>query len=465
MQVTQTLSEGLKREFTIVLPANRLTQATEQKLQSYAQRVKVPGFRPGKVPMPVLRQRYLNDAHAEALDVLLQESAQKVMNDNNITPALRPGVSVKKYEPEQTLEYILTVESMPTIPNVSLPDISLQKPEITLDDAHVDEALEAIRKRHERFAESDKAAKQGDKLQINFLGKQNGVPFDGGKAEEFEIVIGSKRLIPGFEDQLVGLKAGDEKVITVTFPEDYSQASLAGKEATFDITCLKVETAQDIALDDQLAKDLGRDSLEDLRTAVREQLASEYTTTARGRMKRDLLDHLDKHFTFDLPPSLVEQETKAIVEQMKREAAADDEDMEPGHVHDENCGHNHKPLPEDEELYNKCKPLAERRVKLGLILAQAGKLNAVTVSEEEVRRAIFEKAITMGGNQAGMILKFFSENPDAIEAVKAPLFEDKVVDFMLDKVTTTARPVTREAFQEEMKALEKEDIEMVGLGD
>lgn len=445
MHVTETLNEGLRREYKISVPASELEQAVTQKLNALAHKVKIPGFRPGKAPLQLLRARYGDSVQGEAMEEAVKTSSKSTLQQHNLKPALQPKISITDYTPGQQLEYTMAVEVLPEIPALDLPFLAVETVSLEVTDAKVQEAIDRITRENRSFAEPEKPrpAASGDQLTLDFLGKLNGVPFDGGKAEGYTVEIGGGRLIPGFEDQLIGFKVGETRDIHVTFPENYGSAELAGKDATFTITVHKIEAPVEKPLDDARAVELGYDNLAGMRQRVRESLEREFTQLARPYNKRKLLDALDAAIAFDLPPTLVKSELHTIWHQVH--------DADGSHAHDHS--HDEHILPEKDHA--ELKPIAERRVKLGLVLADIGTKNNVTVADEEVRRAIWQEAFRYPNPRE--VLEFFQKNPQAIASVRAPLYEDKVADHILSQVKVTNRVLSEDEFNALMKQAEEED--------
>ena len=443
MQVTETLNEGLKRGYTITVSAAELDAKVEAKLLEAQPEVEIKGFRKGKVPMAILRkqfgQRLMGDAMQDAIDGAMNEHFEK----SGDRPALQPKVEMadgENWKEGDDLVVSMTYEKLPEIPEADLSTITLERLVVKADEASVLEALENLAKAGQTFEDRKKGskAKEGDQVVIDFVGSVDGVEFEGGKGEDYPLVLGSGSFIPGFEDQLIGAKAGDEVSVNVTFPENYGAAHLAGKAAVFACTVKEVKAPKAAEIDDELAKKFGAESLEALKGQVTERLEAEYTGAARAVLKRALLDQLDALVKFDLPPSLVEAEANQIAHQLWHEE-------NPG-VHD----HNHGNIePTDEH-----KTLAERRVRLGLLLAEIGRKADVQVTDAELTQAVLAQARQYPG-QERQFFEFIQKNPQAQQQLRAPIFEDKVVDHIVAGAKVTDKEVGKDDLTKAVDALDE----------
>ena len=438
MQITETLNEGLKRELKVVVPAADLEERLAKRLDDAKDRVQLKGFRPGKVPLGHLRKMYGKSFMAEVVNEILNDS-RAILAERNEKSATQPQVSMT--EDEKEAEKILAGQSdfaftmsYEVLPEFALGDISkikITREVVDIPDAEVDEQVERVASSARSYTAKDGKAADGDRVTMDYLGKIDGEPFEGGADQGANLVLGSGQFIPGFEEQLVGVKAGDEKVITVTFPADYSAAHLAGKDATFDIKVSEVAAPDELAIDDEMAKKLGLESLERLREIVRGQLESQYGSVTRQKIKRQILDALDESHKFDTPSTLVDAEFNNIWTQITRELEqagqtfADEDTTE-------------------DEAREEYRRLAERRVRLGLVLSKIGEDAKVEVSDDELQRALFEQVRQYPG-QEQQIYEFYRSNPDAVAALRAPIFEDKVVDHLLTQVAVTDKTVSKEA--------------------
>ena len=444
MQVTETLNEGLKRGYTITLTAAELDAKVNEKLAEAQPDVEMKGFRKGKVPMALLKKQFGPRVLGEAM----QESIDGAMSDHfeasGDRPALQPKVEMQDGEnwkegDDVTVE--MSYEALPEIPEVDLKGIKLEKMVVKAEDADVTEALENLAKTAQNFKSRRKGskAKDGDQVVMNFVGRIDGEAFEGGAGDDFPLVLGSGQFIPGFEEQLVGVKAEEEKDVTVSFPADYQAEHLAGKEAVFACTIKEVKEPVDAEIDDELAKQFGAEDLNALKEQITERLGAEYAGAARQVQKRALLDALDKLVSFDLPPSLVEAEAGQIAHQLWHEENPDVE----GHDHD-------KIEPTDE--HNK---LAERRVRLGLLLAELGQKAEVQVTDAEMTQAIMNQARQYPG-QERQFFEFVQQNQQMQQQLRAPLFEDKVVDYVFELAEVTEKEVSKADLEKAVEALEDE---------
>ena len=443
MQVTETLNEGLKRGYKIVVPAKDLDDKVNEKLADAAPEIEMKGFRKGKVPMALLKKQFGQRLLGEAMQETVDGAMSKHFEDSGDRPAMQPQVEMtnEDWKEGDDVEVSMTYEALPEIPEVDFAKIKLEKMVVEADDKAVDEALQNLAESAQNFEDRKKGskAKDGDQVVIDFVGKVDGEAFEGGSAEDFPLILGSGQFIPGFEDQLVGVKAEEEKAVEVTFPEEYGNADLAGKPAVFDVTVKAVKEPKAAEIDDELAKKFGVEDLATLKTQVTERITAEYEGAARSIMKRALLDELDKAVKFDLPPSLVEAEAKQIAHQLWHEDNPD--------VH----GHDHEEIePTDEHNV-----LAERRVRLGLLLAELGSKNEVEVSDAELSQAVMNQARQYPG-QERQFFEFVQQNPQMRQQIQAPLFEDKVVDFVFEKAEVKEKKATKAALEKAVEALEDE---------
>lgn len=443
MQVIETLNEGLKRSYTITVPAADLDAKVNEKLVEAQPEVEMKGFRKGKVPMAMLKkqfgERMIGDAMQEAIDAAMKAHFEA----SGERPAMQPKVEMKdgdKWQKGQDVVVEMSYETLPAIPEVDLTKVKLDKLVVKADEKSVTEALENLAKSSKDFEDRKKGskAKSGDQVVIDFVGKIDGEAFEGGAGEDYPLELGSGSFIPGFEDQLVGAKAGDEVAVKVSFPAEYGAKHLAGKEAVFDCTVKAVKEPKASAIDDELAKRFGAESLDALKGQIGERLEAEYTGASRQVMKRALLDQLDKLVKFDLPPSLVEAEANQIAHQI---------------WHDENPhdhGHNHGAIePTDEH-----KSLAERRVRLGLLLAEIGQKEKVEVTDAEMTQAVLTQARQYPGQERAFF-EFVQKNPQMQQQLRAPIFEDKVVDLVFAGAKVTDKEVTKEKLQKAVEALDE----------
>jgi len=444
MQVTETLNEGLKRGYEITVTADELDQKVTDKLVEAQPDVEMKGFRKGKVPLPLLKkqfgQRLLGEAMQEAVDGAMSQHFE----DTGDKPAAQPAVEMvdgESWKEGQDVKVKMTYERLPEVPEVDFGQIKLERMVVKPAESDVTEALENLAESAQNFEDRKKGskAKDGDQVVFDFVGKVDGEAFEGGSAEDFALVLGSGQFIPGFEEQVVGVKAGEEKTVEVTFPEDYGAEHLAGKAATFDCTIKAVKAPAKAEINDELATQYGAEDLDALKGQIRERLENEFGTAARAVAKRALLDELDKAVDFELPEGLVETEAKQIAHQLWHEE------------HPEVEGHDHPEIEPTEEH----KALAGRRVKLGLYLAEVGQVEEVQVSDSEFTQAVMEQARQYPG-QERQFFEFVQQNQQMQQQIRAPLFEDKVVDLILDKADVTEKEVTKDDLQKSVEALEDE---------
>jgi len=446
MQVTETSAAGLKREYRVVVPAADLEARVAERLDDLKGRVQLRGFRPGKVPVNHLKRIYGKSAMAEVIEAAVREANQKIVTDNGLKLATEPKVVLPQeegavegiIEGKSDLAYTVEVEVVPPIELTDFKTVKLERLTAEVTDAEIDQALNAIAEQNRPFIAKTEAAEKGDRVAISFQGTQDGQPFEGGSAEDVPMQLGSGRFIPGFEDNLIGLKAGESKTFDVTFPDDYPATALAGKSATFVVTVKTVEAPGEVTLNDDFAKSLGLDSLAKLRDALRERLQREHASASRQRVKRSLLDQLDERHKFEPPPTLVEQEFNNVWSAIENDLKQQNRTFA-----DEGTT--------EEKAREEYRGIAERRVRLGLVIAEIGEKNNITVSEDQLRAAIMEQVRQMPGREQ-QVWDYYRNNPGALAALRAPLFEDKVVDFVLELADVTDKPVSREELFKDAEA-------------
>ncbi len=432
MQVTEVAAEGLKREYKVVVAASEIEGKVEARLRKLAQTAKVPGFRPGKVPLSLLKRQYGRQVMGEILEQAVDEGSKQAINDNQLKPALRPKIEVTSFDDGQDLEFKLDLEVLPEVPEVDLKAISLIRQVVEVADARVDDAIAnvaKVRRKFEPLAEPRPAA-DGDQVTLDFEGRIDGEPFEGGKAENFTLVIGSGQMIPGFEAGLIGRSAGETAEIEVTFPEDYGRDNLKGKAATFTVTLKEIKAGSAVTVDDDFAKELGAESLDDLKGKIRERLAADYRGIGRQKVKRALLDDLAERVKFAVPEGMIDLEFNAIWRQLEEEMKRTESTFE-------SMGQS------EDETKAEYRQIAERRVRLGLVLSDIGIKNEVKVEGAELQQAVMEQARRYPG-QEKQVFEYFRDTPAALEQLRAPIFEDKVVDFILQMAQVTDTPVTVE---------------------
>ena len=443
MQVTETLNEGLKRGNAIRLPAGELEAKVTEKLEEARKDFQMKGFRKGKAPAALMKKMFGKSVLGEAMQESIDKAMREHFEASGDRPALQPEVKMtsEDWQEGQDVEVSMTYEALPLVPEVAFGELKLQKLVAEIDDAAVEEALKNLAGSANSFEDRKKGAKakDGDQVTIDFKGTVDGAAFDGGEAEDFPLVLGSNSFIPGFEAQLVGVKAGDEKEVTVSFPETYGAKHLAGKEAVFAVSVKAVKEPKPAEIDDALAVRFGLDDLEALKAQIRTRLGEEYADAARAILKRRLMDALDERVSFELPPTLVEVEAKQIAHQLWHEE------------HHDHQGHDHDEVEPTEEH----RKLAERRVRLGLLLAELGNKHDMSVPEQEMQRAIFTQARQYPG-QERQFLEFIQKNPQAVQQIRAPLFEEKVVDFILELAQVSEKPVSKDELQQAIADLDQD---------
>ncbi len=444
MQITETMAEGLKRQYKVVVPAGDLARRLDDELVSLQKRANIPGFRPGKVPQQHLRRMYGKSVMADVLQNAVNEVNRKIVTDNGLKLAFEPAVSFPQEQGEienvisakSDLEYTVALEVLPKIEIADHSDITIEKQVAEVPDADVMAAIERMAEPSRPYTDKGAAAAaSGDRVTVDFVGRIDGVEFDGGKGEGIQVQLGSNSFIPGFEDQIVGMKAGEQKLVKVRFPDNYQAAGLAGKDAEFDVTAKLVEAPGELKVDDELAKQYGLEDLSKLKDAVRSSLGAELEGAARRKMKRKLLDALDAKYAFDLPPTLLDQEFNAIWNNVATEMKAANKSFE-----DE--GTTEAAARED---YMK---IAARRVRLGLVLAEIGEKAEVKVTDEEVSQGLVARARQFPG-QEKQVWEFYRKNPERLAEIRAPIFEEKVVDHILGQVKVAEKSVTKDALLSE----------------
>ncbi len=441
MKVSVLKQEGLTTELEVTVPANEIQKTVERELVAYGQRAKVDGFRKGKIPLAILKQKYGTMVLGDVLDKTIQENSIKALKEKDIRPALQPKIDLKdknNFDGTQDLTFTMSVENLPKFELSDLSKISVEKPVAKVEDKTVNESLERVAKSNRDFkkVEENRAAVKGDIVLVDFHGQTKaGKSLPGMSGHDMQVELGSGQLIPGFEDQLIGQKVGAHVHVDVTFPADYGQKELAGEPAMFHVDIKEIREASETKIDDELAKKLRIESLDKLKELITNQIAGDYEAQSRMKLKRALLDALDEVHDFELPQGMIDLEFDAISQQMEREKAQAGEKLSDS---------------EKEEL----KIIAERRVRLGLVLAEIGRNAKVEVSNEELRRAIHAEARKYPG-QEQQVLEFYSKNPQVIESFRAPLYEDKVIDHILTQVKVTDKTVSVEELAKDDEELPK----------
>lgn len=439
MQVTEKSAEGLSREYHVVIPQSHLSSRLNAKLEEVKGQVHLKGFRPGKAPVSFLKKMYGKGMMSELIQEEMQAAQDKAFEEHKVKPAMPPHPHIdndmieKVIEGDADLEYDIHVEVLPEFEAAEVEGMTLERKVAEVDEAEVDEELEKIARENTQYEArgEGEAAQDGDQLLIDFVGKIDGEPFEGGSADGVPLVLGSDSFIPGFEEQLVGVKPGEDKTIEVSFPEDYQADHLAGKTATFDVSVAEVKAPKDASVDDDLAKAMGMDDLAALRERVKESIQNRYTNQSRMHLKRSILDKLDTLHSFDLPKGMVDAEFEQIWQQVEG-AEPDEEDKDKS----------------EEELRAEYRTIAERRVRLGLVLAEIGKAADVQVPEQDMQRAIQIQAM-QAGVPVQQVVQFIQQNPGFYAQLRAPLFEDKVIDHIIEKAEISDKTVTKDELMAE----------------
>jgi trigger factor len=467
MQVTETSAEGLKRQYHIVVPAGELEDKVTQALGDLNRAIRLPGFRPGKVPLQILRQRFGRSVLGEVVENTVQGSSADTIRDHNLRPALPPKVDIVSFGEGADLEYNMSVEVLPEIPEPNFAELEIERLAVDVPDRAVDKAIERIAEQQRKSEPVDRPAEEGDIIVFDVEGKTGGEVIAGATGKDRRITLGSSGYVPGFDEQLVGAKAGEHRTVTTVFPEDFGAADLAGKEAVFEVDVKEVQGRLPAVVDDTLAEEVGLETLAELRQEVRQQMEREYAQIARARLKRALLDKLAERYDFPVPPGMVDMEFENIWQQRQaereRDKAAQPEAAAPpaerSAAGEAPSAAPAAPAPvagdadaaapaadaaaDDEKDKTEYRDIAERRVRLGLLLAEVGRNNNITVSPEEVNQAVARAARAVPGYERQMI-EFYRQTPEAVDRLRAPIFEDKVVDFIVELAKLPERKVTPE---------------------
>jgi trigger factor len=431
MQITETNAEGLKHEMTVVVEAADIERRVTDRLAEIGRTIRLPGFRPGKVPLNVLRKRYGQSVVGEVLERTVSDSSSEAMRERNLRPALQPKVEIVSFNEGADLRYKLAVEVLPQIELGSFADLAVERLKPEVPEEEIDQALERIARQQRKSEVVDRAAEKGDIVVMDFVGSVGGVEFPGGSAKGYSLELGTGSFVPGFEDQLIGIKAGDERKVEITFPADYGNEELAGKAASFAVTATYVKAIAAQPVDESLATAIGMENLAALRQVVRERIERDYQGIARQKLKTALLDRLAERHHFAVPQGMVDIELDTIWRQYEAQrertaqagAAASDE-----------------PAKDEAAVKAEYKDIAERRVRLGLVLAEVGSKNNITVTQEELNRAMAEEARRFPG-QERHVIEYYRNNPGAVDQLRAPIYEDKVIDFILELAQVTERTV------------------------
>jgi len=443
IKTVETENEGLKRAFMLTIPAEDIEARVEQEVKRIAPQIRMPGFRPGKVPANLIRKMHGESLRGDALQGAVQDGVQQLLNEQRIRPALQPQVELDEgYAPGKDAEVRVSLEALPDVPAPSIGGLKLERLTVEPDEAAIEEQIRQLANQSKHWNEAPKkhAAAIGELVVMDFEGEVDGTPFEGGKGEDMSVELGSGQLIPGFEDQLVGARAGDERKVKVTFPGDYPSDDLKGKEATFSVKVKAVKTAGETKVDEEFAKSLGLTDLAQLQGLIRDQLAQELNGLTRTHMKRQLLDQLAARHDFAVPPSMVEAEYQNILSQLKHEAS---------HEADPEAA-----LKEIEAEADDYRRIAERRVRLGLLLSEIGGANGVDVSEQEMNRLVMQAASQYQPKDRETFIRYIQQEPMAAAQLRAPLYEDKVVDFLFERAEVTERKATRAQLEADLESEE-----------
>ena len=453
MAITQTLSEGLKREFEVIITNSELNKLVDEKLNNIAKEANLPGFRPGKVPVSVVKNRFGKQVLGEVVKESVDNVTKDTMEKNKLTPSSQPKIEIISFEEGEDLKAKLSVEIMPEFEIPDLSNLEIIKPIVKVSDKDINDAVEKIAKENigTKTIKKDRSAKKGDTVVIDFLGKVDGIPFEGGEAKGHNLKLGSNSFIPGFEDGLVGSKVGKKVSVAVTFPEDYQAKNLAGKKAIFETTINEIKEDVELVINDEFAKTLGMADLKALKSAVADQITKQHDQASREKSKRQILDKLADNISFDLPETLEKEEYNNICKAMNPNAKPDETSKD--------YIKNQEPEPDKgmkKEEKQDASEIAKRRVRLGLLLSEIGRKNNIKVEEEDTRNAMM-KEIQKYPGQEKQVMDYFKNNPEAQQQLSGPIFEDKIIDFILELANTKEKVVSLdELYKEEELDLKKE---------
>ncbi|MEM7021401.1 MAG: trigger factor [Pseudomonadota bacterium] len=468
MQVTELSAEGLKREYKVVVGADEIEDRISGRLGELSKTIRMAGFRPGKVPVSLLRKQYGRSVMGEVVEKAVTEGSQQAISDNELRPAMQPKIEVTSFDEGADLEFTVAVEVLPEVPSVDLKGIALTRPTAAVTDEAVEERAVGIAESNRDYKEpaEARASETGDRITVDFKGEVDGEPFEGGAADDFPLVLGSGSMIPGFEDQLIGKQVGEDVTVEVTFPEAYGAKELAGKAARFAVKVKEIAEPQAAEPNDEVAKKVGFDDLAAMKDKIREQIEQGYGQYSRMRVKRALLDHLADNCKFEVPAGMVEAEFNAIWQQIKQnpEMAAEGADASEAGASEagaSEAGAAEADAEPDEETRKEYQDIAERRVRLGLILSDIGQANDLKVEQPELDAAVMGQARRFPGQEA-QVIEYFKNNPQAVDQLRAPIYEDKVVDFILQLANVTDQELTPEELmkdpdEEEVKEAEDAD--------
>ena len=440
MQVSEEKNEGLQREFKVTLDAKEIDDKVENRLKEIGQNQRIPGFRPGKAPVSILKQRFGQAVMGEVLERAVNDSSQQVMQERGLRPAGQPSIEIESFDEGKDLEFKMSMELLPDIEPADFSQIEVETLKVDVPDSEVDEALErlASNQKESQPLETPRPAQNGDVLVVDFKGTVDGESLPGMEGEDHHLELGSSRFIEGFEEQLIGSEPGDNRIVTVTFPENYQNDKLAGREAQFDVTVKEIREPQPVSIDDEFAQKFGEEDLASLKERVREQIKNDYENVTRQRTKRQLLDQLAELHTFDVPPSMVDSEFEQIWKQIEH-------DREHGHMDPEDQGKS------EEQLTEEYRRIAERRVRLGLLLSEIGRNQNIDVTQEELNQALIQEVQRYPG-QEREVFEYYQNNQEALQNLRAPVYEDKVINYILELANTKERQLDTEQLRAEMQA-------------
>jgi trigger factor len=442
MQTVETLNEGLKRAYRITIEARDIDARVDRELKAVAPQVRMPGFRPGKVPANLIRKMHGPRLEQQALESAVQDGVQRLLSDNNLRPAMQPSVELEGHEPGKDAVVKVELETLPEVPEPQIDDLRIERLTVEPTDAEIDEALQRIASGQKSYepAPAKYAAKTGDRVLVDFEGRVDGTPFEGGKGEGMAVDLGSGALIPGFEDQLVGAKANEQRTLNVRFPDDYNVDTLKGRDAVFEVTVNEVQTAKETKLDDAFAQSMGLEGLDQLRELIKGQVQQETNGLVRTHMKRQLLDALAARHDFPVPPSMVDAEFDQIWKQLEHEAS-NEPDPEAARA-------------EMERERGDYRRIAERRVRLGLLLSEIGQRNGVEISQQEMNQLVAQAAQQYRPEDRQRFVEYVRNTPMAAAQLRAPMYEDKVVDHLFARAEIVERPASRAELQHAIEAEE-----------
>lgn len=426
MQVTELKKDGLTRQFEIVLSAEEISKKVDDRIAVVAKTIKLPGFRKGKVPLSIVKKKHGREVLGDVLEREVAATTEKVLKERDLQPALQPKIEVASFDEGQDLKYNLSVELYPEVPEIDLAKVKVTSTVVDVSDKEVEDGLERLRGAQKDFEPlaKERAAKSGDVVVIDFVGKVDGVAFEGGSAKNFRLELGSGQFIPGYEEQLIGAKKGENRTVKVQFPENYGSKSLAGKDSEFSVDVHDILEAKLPEVNDEFAAKFGMENLDKLKDAIREQIGKDFANITRTKLKKELFDALDKSYKFEVPQGMIDMEINSINETVARDGEAEKKDE--------------KEKKKQQEEFAK---IAERRVRLGIILADIGRKNAMSVSEDELRRAVFEQARNYPG-QEQKVIEFYRKNTNALDQLRGPILEEKVVDYVISKVNVSEKKVS-----------------------